>query len=267
MSGDLQAVARDIRRSVLQQSRRANVGHIGSCLSIADAVAALQGRVLRGDGPDDPERDRFILSKGHAALALYAGLHATGRLDGETLETFCTDGTSLGTHPEHVLEGIDASTGSLGHGLPIGVGSALAARMSRSKRRVFVLLSDAECNEGSVWEAIMFAAHHKLSNLTAIVDVNGQQALGYTRDVIDLNPLSDRFSAFGWDAIEADGHDPEALADLLDAAPQSDKPRVVLARTTFGSGVSFMESEIPWHYWPMNEEQYEQAIAEVEATA
>src|SRR5581483_3057551 len=190
-------VARSIRRTILRASKSANVGHIGSCLSVADILAALYLGVLRGASTTKPDRDRFILSKGHAALALYAALREVGILGEADLETFCGDGSALGTHPEHTVPGIDFSTGSLGLGLSIGVGAALAGRLSGSDRRVFVLLSDAECNEGSVWEASMFAAHHQLSNVVAIVDVNGQQALGYTSDVLDLSPLADRWQSFG----------------------------------------------------------------------
>src|SRR5664279_6415868 len=168
-------LATKIRRTILTQSKRANVGHIGSCLSIADILAALYGGVLRFSSPDDDDRDRLILSKGHAALALYGALNAIGVIDDDLLETFCRDGSALGTHPEHVVPGIDFSTGSLGLGLSFGCGAALAARMQNSQRRIFVIVSDAECNEGALWESVMFAAHHRLSKITAIVDVNGQQ--------------------------------------------------------------------------------------------
>ena len=182
-----------IRRIVLDQSKRAGVGHIGSALSVVDIVAAAYAGVLEIASPDDPDRDRFILSKGHAALAVYAALFLRGWLTQEDLDGYCGDGALLGTHPEHALRGVDFSTGSLGHGLSIGAGSALAGRLLGSRRRVFVLLSDAECNEGSVWEAAMFAAHHRLSNLVAIIDLNGQQALGYTRDVMNLSPMAARW--------------------------------------------------------------------------
>ncbi|MDQ4149977.1 MAG: transketolase, partial [Actinomycetota bacterium] len=181
-----QRMARTIRRIVLECSRRANVGHIGSALSVADIVAAAYGAILQIPHPADPDRDRFVLSKGHAALSLYAALSCRGWVSEEQLESYCGDGTLLGVHPERAVAGIDFSTGSLGHGLGYGAGAALAARMSGSSRRVYVLLSDAECNEGSMWESVMFAAHHRLSNLVAIVDANGQQALGYTVDVLDL---------------------------------------------------------------------------------
>jgi transketolase len=249
----------ELRRLILEQAHRAGVGHIGSALSVVELLVAVFG-VLRGD-PDDPDRDRFVLSKGHAALALYVALHLAGRLPQEQLESYCADGTLLGTHPERELPGVDFSSGSLGHGLPIAGGAALAARLQGSKRRAFVLVSDAECNEGSLWEAVMFAAHHRLGNLVAVVDANGQQALGYTRDVLDLQPLGKRFAAFGWDAIEVDGHDVDTLAAALDR--DGERPRAMIARTTFGKGVSYMESLVKWHYWPMSDADYERALAEV----
>lgn len=253
-----------IRRIVIEQSKRANVGHIGSSLSVADIVGTLHAGVLRGAGPDDPERDRFVLSKGHASLALYAALHETGVIDGDELASFCVDGSRLGTHPDHVVPGVDFSTGSLGHGLSIAAGSALAARLSGSARRTYVLMSDAECNEGSVWEAVMFAAHHGLSGLVLIVDVNGQQALGRTSDVIDLSPLDERWRAFGWDVHTVDGHDHAAMRAVLDdLAHEQGRPHVLLAQTVFGRGVSYMEREIAWHYLPMNDEQYATALAEL----
>jgi len=219
--------------------------------------------VLRG-GPNDPERDRFVMSKGHAALALYAALHLAGLMTRETLETYNTDGTELGVHPHHGLVGVDFSTGSLGQGLSMAAGGALAARLQGSGRRVYVLNSDAECNEGSVWEAAMFAAHHRLDNLVAIVDSNRQQALGYTADVMSLDPLEDRWLAFGWDVHSVDGHDSNGISAAI-AGLKPGKPHVLIARTTFGKGVSFMESQIRWHYLPMNDEQYAIAIREVGA--
>ena len=258
--------AREIRRIVLEQSKRANVGHIGSALSIADLVAVLYCGVLRGVGTDDPGRDRFVLSKGHAALALYAALHLCGLLSEDELDSFAGDGTLLGTHPERELRGIDFTSGSLGQGLSTACGATLAARLDGSERRAFCLLSDAECNEGSTWEAAMFAGHRRLGNLTAIVDVNGQQALGYTRDVLDLEPLADRWSSFGWDAHEVDGHDHEACRAALEEPSLDGRPRVLVARTEFGHGVSFMTSRIEWHYLPLDDEQYRTALAEVAGT-
>jgi transketolase len=256
--------AREIRRVVLRQSRRANVGHIGSALSVADALAVLYGRVLRIPSPSDPERDLFILSKGHAALALYAALAGRGFIAAGELDTFCADGSRLGVHPDRALPGVDLTTGSLGLALSYAAGAALASRMRGSRRRVFVLLSDAECNEGSVWEAVMFAAHHRLSSLVALVDDNGQQAFGRTRDILDLSPLAARFHAFGWDAREADGHSPEEIERAIAAGEGSGLPRAVVLRTVFGKGVSFMEGELRWHYLPMSEDEYRRALEEVE---
>ena len=261
------AFGTEIRRLVLRQSKRANVGHIGSALSIADIVAALFSGVLRVGDVDDPERDRFILSKGHAALAVYSALYLSKRIGQDQLDSYCGDGSQVGVHPEHQLPGIDFSTGSLGHGLSIGAGAALGGRMLGSARRVFVLLSDAECNEGSVWEAVMFARHHQLANLIAIVDMNGQQALGYTKDVLDLGSMADQWLAFGWDVHDVDGHDAAGMIETIDALDcASGPPHVLLARTVFGNGVSFMESRIKWHYMPMSDDEFAQAIAEIDRT-
>jgi transketolase len=251
-----------IRRIILEQSRRAHVGHIGPALSVVEIIAALYGRVLRIPGPDALDRDRFVLSKGHAALALYAALFLRGFITGEQLAAYCTDGTMLGVHPEHVLPGVDFSTGSLGHGLAYAVGAVLAARLGGSGRRAYALLSDAECNEGSVWEAAMFAGHHRLGALTAIVDNNGQQALGKTAAILDLEPLAGKWRAFGWQTVEVDGHDLVALGDAI-GSPPGDVPRAVIASTVCGRGVSFMEGKVEWHYLPMTEAQYFQALAEI----
>ena len=260
-------LSRRIREIVLERSWRAGAGHIGSALSVADMLAVLFGGAIKVLDVEDPERDRFVLSKGHAALALYAALYETERLSGEQLESFCVDGSPLATHPEHVVPGIDFSTGSLGQGLSFAVGAALAARMQGSPRRAFALLSDAECDEGSIWEAIMFAAHHRLGNMIALVDVNGQQALGYTREVLDLAPLSARWRAFGWDVHDVDGHDVEQLRDVLEGLDGAGPPHVLLAHTTFGKGVAYMENAIPWHYRSMTDQQYELALSQLEAQA
>ncbi len=259
-----QRIAQEIRRIILQQSKRAHVGHIGSALSIADIVATLFTSVLKISDPDDPERDRFVLSKGHAALTLYAALQLKGWLTEKQLNTYCTDGSELGVHPEHALRGVDFATGSLGHGLSMGTGAAYAARFQGSARRVFVLVSDAECNEGSLWEAVMFAAHHQLSNLIAIVDLNAQQALGKTVEVLDLSPLAQRWRSFGWEAREVDGHDTKQIVQTIgDFDTASGSPHVVIANTVFGKGISYMEHQIKWHYWPMSDEEYQQALAEI----
>jgi transketolase len=265
VASDAPGFGTEIRRIVLHQSKRANVGHIGSALSIADIVAALFSGVLQVGDVDDPDRDRLILSKGHAALALYSALFLSGRIGQDQLDSYCGDGSQVGVHPEHQLAGIDFSTGSLGHGLSIGAGAALAGLMLASKRRVFVLLSDAECNEGAVWEAAMFANHHRLANLIAIVDMNGQQALGYTKDVLDLESMTDKWRAFGWDVHEVDGHDSPGMARTIDALDgDSGRPHVLVARTVFGKGVSYMESLVRWHYMPMSDDEFAQALAEID---
>jgi transketolase len=260
-----ESAAKQIRRVILEQSKRAHVGHIGSALSVADIIAALYNGVLRVREQRDPERDRFVLAKGHAMLALHAALFLRGWLTQEQLNTYCGDGTMLGVHPEYGLPGVDFASGSLGQGLSMAAGAALAARLQKSPRRAFALLSDAECDEGSVWEAIMFAAHHQLSSLIAIVDLNGQQALGYTDQVLSLRPMAARWRAFGWDVHEVDGHNVGALQKTiagLDTA--AGPPHVLIARTTFGKGVSYMEGQIKWHYWPMSDAEYRQAVQEIE---
>jgi len=264
-STDWTCVSRQMRRIILDQAKRANVGHIGSALSIVDILTALYRDVLNVSHPSDPERDRFILSKGHAVLALYAALSLRGWLNAAELETYCGDGSLLGVHPEHQLRGVDFSTGSLGHGLSLGAGAALAARLQGSPRRSFVLVSDAECNEGSLWEAVMFAAHHRLANLITIIDLNGQQALGYTDDVLRLSPMAERWRAFGWDVHEVDGHDVPALSQTIAGLDTTTgPPHVLIAHTVFGKGVSYMERQIKWHYLPMSETEYTQALAELE---
>ncbi len=258
------AFADAIRRMIIEQSHRANVGHIGSALSIADLVTAV---FAASDGFDGgPDRDRFVLSKGHAALALYAALYLEGRIDDATIASFCADGTQLGVHPEHALDGVDFCTGSLGQGLSLAAGAALAARIQGSPRHVYAIASDAELNEGSTWEAIMFAAHHGLDNLRLLIDLNGQQALGYTRDVIEIEALDEKLESFGWSAVAVDGHDQEALAQAL-ASGEAGRPRALVAHTTFGYGVSFMESQIKWHYMPLDDDAHAIAMAELDARA
>jgi transketolase len=245
-----------VRRSIIDQSKRAHVGHIGSALSIADILVALFSRVI------DPQDDVFILSKGHAALAQYCILEQMGIIDRETLDTYCGDGSQLGVHPDHTLAGVTFSTGSLGHGPSLGAGVALARRMAAKPGRVFVLISDAELNEGSVWEALMFAGHHKLENLCLILDNNGQQALAPTAEVINLSGLASAVESFGWDCRRVDGHDVEDVTRVLEASTLG-VPRFVIADTVAGKGVSFMERQVKWHYLPLDDEQYAQALREI----
>jgi transketolase len=245
-----------VRRSILEQSKRAHVGHIGSALSITDILVALYSRVLNTDN------DVFILSKGHAALALYCVFEQLGVIDQETLDTYCGDGTYLGVHPEHALAGVTFSTGSLGHGPSLGAGVALAKRVASRAGRVFVLISDAELNEGSVWEAFMFAGHHRLGRLCVILDNNGQQALAPTSEVINLSRIADAVRSLSWDCQQVDGHDVDALAGEL-RSEGGGAPRFVIADTVSGKGVSFMERQVKWHYLPVSDEQYAQAMGEL----
>lgn len=246
----------------------ANVGHIGSALSIADILAVLYEKILHIPSVNHPDRDRFILSKGHAALALYACLFLKKYIPVGILNAYCQDSSLLGVHPEHQVSGIDFSTGSLGQGVTYAVGAALAAKLQKSKRKVFALISDAECNEGSVWEAAMFASQHQLSNLTVIIDLNGQQALDYTKKVLDLCPMIGRWRAFGWNAVEIDGHDEVKIEQSIRSFDiSSGLPHVLIAHTTFGKGVSYMENQIKWHYWPMSDKEYEQALKEIESVS
>ncbi len=262
MSNLLSASA--IREIVLRESFRAHVGHIGSALCIAEILEALYANVLRINSAKDSDRDRFVLSKGHAALALYACFYLKGWISAEALGTFCGNGTVYGVHPEADTPGVDFGTGSLGQGLSFGTGAALAARWQKSLRRVFVLLSDAECNEGSTWEAVMFAAHHKLANLCAIIDVNDQQAFGYTKDIINLPKLKEIWQSLGWDVHEVNGHDVSVLVNKLSNLNYAEgPPHVILAKTVFGKGVSFMEKQIKWHYSPLSEAEFQEALSEI----
>lgn len=254
-----------LRRLILEQAKRAHVGHIGSALSVVDILSVLYNGVINAQ-PDDPhQRDRFVLSKGHAALALYATLHLKNIISAQALDTYCEDGTLLGVHPEHQVSGIDFTTGSLGQGLSFAVGAALAGSLDQSPRRVYALLSDAECNEGSVWEAGMFAAHHRLDKLTAIVDLNGQQALGKTKDILDQETLGERWNALGWHVEHVDGHDVGHLAAAFSIAQQkTDQPSILIARTVAGKGVSYMEGLVEWHYRPMDDVQYQDALSQID---
>lgn len=264
MNDSIDISGKILRQIVLEQSHRAHVGHIGSSLSIADIIAVLYGKILRIPSPEDLGRDRFILSKGHAALALFGALKLKGWITQEDLDSFCDNDSLLGVHPDHFVRGVDFSTGSLGQGMTFAVGAALSTKIMRLNRSVYVLVSDAELNEGSFWEAIMFAAQHRISNLVVIIDNNRQQAFGYTRDVLNLAPLADKFACFGFDCAIVDGHDENEIANVLNNLDlESGPPHIVIANTVFGKGVSFMESKIRWHYYPMSDDEYRQALDEV----
>lgn len=244
----------------------ANSSHIGSCLSIAEILAVLYTRVLRIDprDPGDPGRDRFILSKGHAAAILYAALAERGYFPLQDLGGYCRDGSALTGHVSHGVCGVEVSTGSLGHGLSLAIGMAIAAARDRRDCRVWCLLSDGECDEGSIWEGVLFAPHHKIDNLVAIVDYNKIQSFGRVSDVLELDPLAEKWRAFGWHAIELDGHDCDALEQACAAVPaMPGRPTVIIAHTVKGRGVSFMENKLEWHYKSPSDEQLEQALLEV----
>ncbi len=253
-------LATKIRTHALEMTHKAQSSHIGSCLSIADILAVLYGKVLnvRPEQPDWEGRDRFILSKGHACAILYAVLAECGFFPVKMLDTFYQNGSLLLGHINHYVKGIEASTGSLGHGLSIGCGMALAI-----KQKVYVLLSDGDCNEGSTWEAVMFASHHHLDNLIAIVDYNQSQALGRTRDILDLKPLAEKWESFGWQVQEIDGHDIYAIKKALLNCQDYTKPSCIIAHTIKGKGISFMENNIEFHYRYPNDEELRQALKEL----
>ncbi len=240
-----------LRRYVVQALEGGGRGHIGSSMSLIEIVRVLYDDVLR-HRPHEPtweNRDRFILSKGHGCLALYAILADKGYFPAAELTKFCRKDTILGGHPEAgKIPGVEASTGALGHGLSIGLGMALAARIKKKDTRVFVAMGDGEINEGSVWEAAMSAGKHKLASLTAMIDYNKIQSYGFTYEVQPLEPLVDKWRAFGFDAVEIDGHDVEALRRVLAPRANADKPLSVICHTVKGKGIPFAENEPSWHH-------------------
>jgi transketolase len=252
----------------LQMVHRAKLGHPGGDFSAADILAVLYGAVLRVDPSDcrNPMRDRFIMSKGHCSGALYATLAEAGFLTDADLDTYMAPLSKLNGHPDrNRIPGVEANTGPLGHGLPIAVGCALAAKMSGASWRTFVLVGDGELQEGSNWEAGMCAAQYKLDNLVLIIDRNGLQQGDSTERTICMEPLAERWRTFGWDVHEIDGHDMQALVDSFQTAPfTSGKPSCVLARTTKGKGVSFMENRPSWHHRVPTEDELQKAIVELE---
>ncbi len=241
-----------LRRMVVDTLIKAGRGHLGAAMSLIEILRVLYDQVLRvrPDAPDWPERDRCILSKGHGCLALYAILADKGFFPAAELDRFCAADGILGGHPERgKVPGVEASTGSLGHGLPIGLGMALAARLQRRDSRVFVVLGDGEINEGAVWEAAMAAAKHRLDNLTAIIDYNRLQSYGATAEVLELEPLADKWASFGFAVREADGHDTDMLAAQLSALPFSPgRPGVLICHTVKGKGIPEAEHNAGWHH-------------------
>ncbi len=265
---DTRSLARRVRAHALRMVHRANASHIAASLSVADLLAVLYGSALRIDPsrPNWPERDRFILSKGHAAAALYAVLAERGFFSLEWLDTYCQDGSPLAGHvTSHGVPGVEVSTGSLGHGLPIACGMALAAKRDGKSHRVVVVLSDGELDEGSNWEAILFAPQHRLDNLVAIVDHNKQQGFGSVKEVLDLHPLAEKWRAFRWVVREIDGHDhAQIAAALVPHCTRGSKPSVIIAHTVKGKGVSYMENQLAWHYKSPNAEQLAEALRDLE---
>jgi transketolase len=267
-SNGTHTLARSIRTHALQMASIGGGSHIGAIFSCADILAVLYGGILNVDpaNPDLSTRDRFVLSKGHAGAGLYAALAERGFFPINKLLTHYQDGSDLCGHVSHDLPGIDVSTGSLGHGLSIAAGMAYSAKLKSASHRVLCLLSDGECDEGSTWEAALFAAHHGLSNLTVIVDYNRIQGLAPVSEVIELEPFSDKWRAFGWRVCEVDGHDHEALSTALRAVPLAPgRPSCLIARTTKGKGVSFMENTVLWHYRIPRGAEFDAALAELEA--
>lgn len=249
----LESIARTLRARIIETSSQTGTPHLGSCLSCVDLLTAVYFAVLRIDPgvPREPDRDRFILSKGHGAPALFQTLALRGFYPQSMLATYGQDGGIFAEHPptpEH-LAGIEAATGSLGHGLPLGLGMALAGRIQGQNYNVYAVLGDGECNEGSVWEAAMMASAQKVANLCVMIDFNKWQATGRSREILSLDPMADKWRAFGWDVVEIDGHDMPQIVNTLAKFPASNsKPTAIVAHTVKGKGVSFMEDDNNWHY-------------------
>lgn len=258
----LEKTARLLRQLIVDVSFEARKGHIGSALSIVDVVTVLWNGIMQAPGTEAPGRDRFILAKGHAALALYAALYHAGLMSEKRLRSYCKEGSDICAHPMHTVAGIELSTGSLGQGLSVACGQAFALRRGRSTSRVFVVMSDGECNEGQVWEAAMFGGHHALDNLIVVIDMNRSQCLGATKDILHVPHIAAAWDAFGWEVIRVPGHDLNALWQAL-TRPKVGRPRVVLADTLLGKGVSFMEGDFHWHYSVLSAEQHDLAMSEL----
>lgn len=262
----LQDKARQIRRDLVKMIYEAKAGHIGGSLSSTDIMTVLYYSIMKTD-PQNPkweDRDRFILSKGHSVEAYYCILADKGFFPKEKLKTFCSFGTTLIGHPNNKNAGVEMNTGALGHGLPVAVGMAVAGKMDKKAYRVFTLMGDGEQAEGSVWEAAMAGANYKLDNLIAIIDRNKLQISGSTEDVMSLEPLEDKWTSFGWNVVSVDGNSVEELQEVLEAAPGvPGKPTLIMAYTTKGKGISFMENVAKWHHGVPSNEQYKQALREL----
>jgi transketolase len=266
-----QELARLSRISTVKAVHFGKTSHVGSSLSLIDILSVLYGAVanISPDNLDDPQRDLIMVSKGHAAAGTYSVMANVGIIPMEWLDAYCADGSKLGGHVTSLsVPGVELSTGSLGHGLPYGLGHALAAKRLHSDRRIFVVMSDGECDEGTTWESALLAGHHGLDNLTLLIDRNGLQSLTTTEDTLRLEPFAAKWRDFGWDVLEIDGHDHAALTAALAPPSVSDRggrPRVIICKTTKGKGVSFMENSVLWHYRSPNDEQLAAALAELGA--
>ena len=264
---DTVAFAKKIRLHALRMTSLGGSAHIGSILSMTDLVAVLYGAILRVDSqnPKWPGRDRFILSKGHAGAGVYAALAEKGFFDVKTLDKHYQDGSILSGHISHKgVPGVELSTGSLGHGLSVGAGMAYGAKLDQQRHRIFVLMSDGECDEGSNWEAILFAAHHGLDNLIAIVDYNKLQSIGLVSETLGLEPFADKWRSFGWSVREIDGHNHAEINETFANLPLNiGKPNCIIAHTIKGKGVSFMENSVLWHYRTARDEEYAAALKEL----
>jgi len=264
----LKNIALELRKDVVEMIYRANAGHPGGSLSAAEIISVLYFEIMNVDpkNPNWERRDRFILSKGHACPILYAALAKRGFFEREHLWTLRKTHSILQGHPDmKKTPGLDFTSGSLGCGLGIGVGMALGLKMSGIKSRVFVMLGDGECQEGAIWEAAMCASHYRLSNLLAIIDYNGLQVDGWIRDVMNIEPLKEKWKSFGWYVTEIDGHNVEEILSAFQLCFKVGGPAVIIAHTIKGKGVSFMENQIEWHGLALNEEEFERAMAELSA--
>lgn len=268
MSSEKQLIikAAQIRRDIVDIVYRSSAGHIGGSLSETDILVALYYKVMNIDpkNPNWPERDRFILSKGHSIDAYYCVLADRGFFDKEELLTYSQFGSKFIGHPNRQIPGVEMNTGALGHGLSIGVGMALAAKMNKKDYRVFVLMGDGELAEGSVWEAAMAASNYKLDNLVGIVDRNGLQISGKTEDVMAIEPLEDKWRSFGWSVTVVDGHDISLLCTALSEGKVDSKPTLIIAETIKGKGISFMENDPKWHHGVMSQDEYRKACEELD---
>lgn len=263
---DFQTLAIRIRADAVMMTNLQRSGHIGSSLSMTDLLVVLFEKILKVDSknPKDLNRDRFILSKGHAAAGLYSIMAEKGFFPREWLKTYYCDNGKLCGHISHHVPGVEFSTGSLGHGLSVAVGMALDAKRRGRKHRIFCLMSDGDCNEGSTWEAVMFAAQHKLDNLIAIVDYNKVQALGFSKDIIDLEPFAEKVETFGWSVKEIDGHNFEQILNGLSTIPfEHGKPSFLIARTVKGKGISYLENTVASHYKCVADDKLKEAYTEL----